>query len=719
MKSIAILLIVAGMALFAINAPTAESPPPTKPLPVLGSVAEIRSLTLAQAALGYPVRIRAVVTYQGPTEGGFFVQDSQRGIFVSPAEHGAALRPGQLVELEGITHPGQYAVEIHEKQTTVLSEGEMPVPRLVSFDQLASGAEDSQWVEFRGFVRSAKHFPDGSVYLDIVNGGTRLRAFCPSTTEDFSPLVECAVRLQGVAGTSFNQKRQLIAPIVFFSSISNVVVEAAAPKDPFDAPSKTVRQLFEFSPGSPSEHRVKIRGVVTGQLPGEAIFIRDERDGLLVETKDQLDVRPGDVVEVLGFPAVGRFNPILQDSTFRKMRGGPVAEPIMTAVPALLEVGLDAELVTVEAGLLAGWTGRKEHFLTLREKGITFNAHIATAQVEQPWPSLREGSRLKLTGVCLVQEVVGAGPKLVPASFRLLLRSPSDIVVLKQPSWWTPTRLLWLVGGATGAALTASIWVMILKRRMLDQAKIIRTQLQREGVLEERARIAREFHDNLEQELAGISLQLDMIAVQAVDHPAAEQIGVAQRLLRRSQEEAHRSVWDLRCGAFERGGLAAALEETAERAGRGAGVAIHVSLPEPSRRLPVLIEHHLLRISQEAINNAVRHGHAKNIHLDLAFNSQEVRLRVRDDGCGFATERLPSEMAGHFGLLGMRERAEKMGGSFSIISQPGSGTDVEVKMPVPRDTADPTRFGEVPADPADFPKPPPYSKIRPAAATPG
>jgi signal transduction histidine kinase len=691
---------------FRVSGADAVDAMPARPLPLLGSVGEIRSLTPAQAALGYPVRIRAVVTHQGPSGGGFFVQDSHWGIYVAPAVPGTALRLGQLVEVEGTPQPGNYAVEIQEKQTTVLGEGAMPAPRLVSLDQLASGMEDSQWVEVRGFVRSVTHSSDGSVYLDIVNGGARLRVFSFSSIGDFSPLVECAVRLQGVAGTIFNLKRQLIAPIVYFSSISNIVVEAAAPKEPFDTPATTVRQLFEFSPAGPSEHRVKIRGVVTGQLPGGAIFIRDERDGLCVETKTLTPVQPGDIVEVLGFPATGRFNPILQDSTFRKMRHGPAPDPVMTTVPAFLQGGLDAELVTVEAGLLGGWSGRRERFLTLQEKGITFNANITAAQGEQRWPSLREGSRLKLTGVCLVQEVVQEGSKLYPASFRLLLRSPHDIVVLKQPSWWTPARLLWLVCGAVATALTASLWVMILKRRMLDQAEIIRTQLQREGILDERARIAREFHDTLEQELTGISLQLDMVAVQVADHPVAGQIEVAQRLLRRSQEEAHRSVWDLRCGAFEQGGLAAALKETAEQSGRRAGVDVQVSLPEKSGRLPILLEHHLLRISQEAINNAVRHGHAKIIHLDLAFDSQEVRLQVRDDGCGFAAEGLPKGMSGHFGLLGMRERAEKMGGSFSIISRPGSGTEVEVKVPLPRDTDGVTYSRtEASAAPADFSPP--------------
>ena len=680
---------------------------PTSPLPILKSVEEVRQLSTAQAALGYPVHLRCVVTYYDSNSTGFFAQDSQKGIFVRLSGRRQSWRAGQQIDLEGKTEPGDFAVIIKAVRITVLGEGEMPSPKLVSFDQLASGTEDTLWIETRGVVRSTSHIADGSVALDLVYGGVRVQALGPVTTNDLSSLVECAVRLQGVAGTVFNRKRQMIAPIVFFNSLSNITVESEITKDPFAVPENSVRQLFEYDSLGSAGHRVKIRGVVIGQLPGEALFIRDKQDGLLVETKDRTLFHPGDIVEALGFPATGRFNPILQDAVFRKTGTGAAPNPVMSTVPVLLEGTLDADLVTVEADLQVDWNGRDEPFMKLQDKGIMFSAVIAGAHDKLPWPSLRAGSRLKLTGICQVQEVVTEGSWLHPSFIRLILRSPQDIVVLSQPSWWTATRLLWLLGGVMTFALVASVWGILLKRRMLHQAETIRIQLKREGVLNERARIAREFHDTLEQELAGMSLQMDMIAAQAVNHPVAERIGVAQRLLRRSQEEAHRSVWDLRCGALERGGLAVALQETAEQTARRAGIEISLNAPDQSRRLPVLLEHHLLRISQEAITNAIRHGRAKKIQLDLSFDADEISLRIKDDGCGFASKWLSQEMAGHFGLLGMKERAEKIGGSFSVVSQPGLGTQVKVKAPVPRNNDDIAPSGSAMfAEPTDLPEPP-------------
>ena len=657
---------------------------PASLLPMLKSVAEVRQLSTTQAALGYPVHLRCVVTCCGSTSTGFFVQDSQKGIFIRSSRPRESWHAGQQIEVEGKTEPGDFAVIIKAVKITALGDGEMPAPKLVSFDQLVSGTEDTLWIETRGVVRSTAHLATGEVALDLVNGGVRVQALGPVTTNDLSSLVECAVRLQGVAGTVFNRKRQMIAPIVFFNSLSNITVESDITKDPFAVPEKSVRQLFEYDSLGSAGHRVKIRGVVIGQLPGEAIFIRDQQDGLLVETKDRTMVRPGDKVETLGFPATGRFNPILQDAVFRKTGTGDAPNPIMSTVPELLVGTLDADLVTVEADLQVDWNGRDEPFMKLQENGIMFNAAIATAHGAMPWPPLRAGSRLKLTGICQVQEVVGEGSWLHPSFIRLLLRSPQDVVVLSQPSWWTTARLLRLLGGVMTFALIASGWGILLKRRMIEQAETIRTQLKREGVLNERARIAREFHDTLEQELAGMSLQMDMIAAQTVNHPVAERIGVAQRLLRRSQEEAHRSVWDLRCGALERGGLAVALQETADQTARRAGIEISLNAPDQSRRLPVLLEHHLLRISQEAITNAIRHGRAKKIQLELSFDTDEICLRIRDDGCGFVSEGLSQEMAGHFGLLGMKERADKVGGSFNVVSQPELGTQVIVKAPVPR-----------------------------------
>ena len=95
------------------------------------------------------------------------------------------------------------------------------------------------------------------------------------------------------------------------------------------------------------------------------------------------------------------------------------------------------------------------------------------------------------------------------------------------------------------------------------------------------------------------------------------------------------------------------------------------------RRLDETLEEQLLRIGQEAVSNAVRHGAASTIHMELYFDHAAVRLRVSDDGCGFDPEQPAQRADGHWGIAGMRERAKNVGAQLRLVSQPGAGTTVE------------------------------------------
>src|SRR5437667_4937169 len=121
------------------------------------------------------------------------------------------------------------------------------------------------------------------------------------------------------------------------------------------------------------------------------------------------------------------------------------------------------------------------------------------------------GSRLQLTGV-----FDGHGGNLAAGrpidSFELLVHSPAGVTVLAQPPWWTLRRVLWVLSGVSLVLMAATVWVITLRRRLNIQTEIIRQKVQRETVLEERTRIAREFHDTLEQALVGIGMQLDAAA---------------------------------------------------------------------------------------------------------------------------------------------------------------------------------------------------------------
>ena len=181
-------------------------------------------------------------------------------------------------------------------------------------------------------------------------------------------------------------------------------------------------------------------------------------------------------------------------------------------------------------------------------------------------------------------------------------------MVLRKPSWWTPPRILAAVAAVVLMAMAAVLWVVVLRYRVAIQTGIIRRQMARETVYEERGRIARELHDTLEQELAGISLQLDTVSAKLPDVPdtAHRLLDLTRLLLRHSRAEARRSIMDLRASLLESGDLASALQEVAARARDGQPVAVETVVEGQPRRLPGKIETNLLRIAQEALSNALK-----------------------------------------------------------------------------------------------------------------
>ncbi|HEX8352561.1 MAG TPA: histidine kinase, partial [Pyrinomonadaceae bacterium] len=205
-----------------------------------------------------------------------------------------------------------------------------------------------------------------------------------------------------------------------------------------------------------------------------------------------------------------------------------------------------------------------------------------------------------------------------------------------------------------------------------------------DAVLAERNRIAREIHDNLAQEILGVSVQLEIVArLMSVSAEAARtHLDRARQLVRGSIAEARRYVWDLRSQSLDDRDLPAALAEMTRRLAADSGVQTQFQVGGAFRPLPQQVENNLLRIAQEAVNNAVRHARARTIYVNLSFDASRVRLSVRDDGRGFDPDGQGGGSNGHFGIVGMRERAEEMGGALSVESEPGRGSEVSVGVPV-------------------------------------
>ena len=203
------------------------------------------------------------------------------------------------------------------------------------------------------------------------------------------------------------------------------------------------------------------------------------------------------------------------------------------------------------------------------------------------------------------------------------------------------------------------------------------------AVLQERNRIAREIHDTLAQGFVGVSVQLEIVSrlLSSSLDAARGHLDEARLLVRDSLAEARRSIWELRSQSSESGDLAARLSQAANRAVGTRPVKVSVLVHGTNRELDRKMEDELLRIGQEAVANALRHAQPQRIEIELNFDPKKFCMTVTDDGCGFAADPLllPN---GHYGLRGMRERAEQIDGTLIVESAVGKGTKVSVEAPL-------------------------------------
>jgi signal transduction histidine kinase/ligand-binding sensor domain-containing protein len=196
--------------------------------------------------------------------------------------------------------------------------------------------------------------------------------------------------------------------------------------------------------------------------------------------------------------------------------------------------------------------------------------------------------------------------------------------------------------------------------------------------LAERNRMAREIHDTLTQDFVGASLQLDIVAQQLKRGEvvaALEQVARTRRLVSEGLDEARRSIWELRDGGSGEG-LPARLTLLAGRA----AMPVAVQVGGAYRVLAQEVEREVLRIAQEALKNIERHARATEVSVNLHYSDEAVLITIEDNGVGFRIENSASK-AGHFGLLGMRERAVGIGGDLKVASEPGGGTKVTLRVP--------------------------------------
>ena len=666
----------------------------------LDSAAAVRSLSAAAAAEARPVRLRGQLVLVTSTGNAMVLLDRGEGIYVALQRTvDRTYRLGDMIEVTGVSDAGDFAPIVRATQTTRLGDGDLPAPRPSSVAEINAGGLDAAWIELRGIVRACVPTPPlripGAVpppareswLLTLAQGDDRMTVQVNGRVNP-AELVDAQVRLKAVVFNVHNTNRQFVRAYVHVPEPALIETVVAPPADPFARPVQPLADVLRFSRDGFSGHRVHVRGVVTGHRDGQTLWIREGEHGMRVASAQPGDLRPGDEVDVAGFPDHGSYTPSLSDAVFRRIASGPPPEPRLLGRPEEI-ARHDANLVAIHATLrevrqsgdtltlVLDWEQREVHARAL----APVNAADADA-----WAP---GSFLRVVGIC----VAGQGDYARPTGLwraedlQLWLRGPADVAVLRAAPWLTPRRAVAIFIALALAALTALILVALVARRKLAQREEARklAEVEFSAMLAERNRLARDIHDTLAQDLNAVSMQLELArnaGRTSLPDPVASHLGTAHQIVRKCLAEARESIWNMRSHILERNTLPEALRQVAAQLAAGAPSQVRTHVHGEVRRLAPTIENNLLRIGQEAVSNALRHARARVIDIELHFEPARVRLRVRDDGQGVDPAAL-RDHGSHFGVRGMRERVAQMQGTFTLAPAPGGGTALEVSVGAP------------------------------------
>jgi PAS domain S-box-containing protein len=240
-------------------------------------------------------------------------------------------------------------------------------------------------------------------------------------------------------------------------------------------------------------------------------------------------------------------------------------------------------------------------------------------------------------------------------------------------SLWIAGREIWFSARIAPIRHEQVIW--------LARDITLQKQAEAASILEERNRMAREIHDTLAQSFTGILAQVGAANQVLTDDLEATQahLDLIKELARTGLIEARRSVVALRPQLLEEGSLQSALHRlVAQIRATATDTTLYYEIEGAVYSLPTEVENNLLRIGQEALTNAIRHAHADEIRVELRYDRDQFCLRVKDNGQGFGVGSIPASEG--FGLLGMSERAERIGAQLTIRSQPGQGTEMIVTV---------------------------------------
>lgn len=604
-------------------------------------------------------------------------------------EHATA-QPGDRVRLDGtITPLGPDNVHPEFLSLKIIGHMNPPRPAEGSTDEIMNGRHDFRRSYLVCEVRDVE--PSGSDpnwnYLSVIADRRQYYApipTCGASLAQLESLIGAKVRLDGYPDSHNCSFRFLDERRFVVAGMKNIEVLSPPPRDPFDG-APDVRELRRLAPETLRRlGRHKAEGwLVTVWQSRHALLRMHDGRMAMVDFANPSSIPRGAAAEVVGYPSTDGFFLRLSRATGRELPDAPFTEGDVIDISNEHETGVPPSDVLGKQqlqGKRLRLCGTISEFGSTQRERKTFPLSIPGHLLEVDFSSVPEatakiaaGCRVRVTGTCVLATenwpILSSDAQL--SGIRLVIDRPDDLVVVSRPPWWTPAKL-----GAVVAALVLALagilfWNRQLRRLSEKRGRELFRERSASAIAElktsERTRLAAEIHDSISQILTGAAMQLDAGETQA-----------AKRILASCRRELRCCIWDLRGNALDAVNLADAIKATLAPHLGGCSLALDFDVPSSS--LSEAIRHAALSIIREATVNAIRHGHARTVAVSGELSGRRLSFSVVDDGKGFDPEDCRGSAEGHFGLMGMKERAKSFNGSFSISSSPENGTEIAVTL---------------------------------------
>ena len=649
---------------------------------------EIKQLTAADLQAKPKVEVYGQVIRFHSRDRGLFLFNGESGIYVQPKNSWPkTIRLGSWIRVQGIAVEGIYYPIVRAEEVSV-ELMDAPISEAAEFDpnSFYDPTIDSQWIQTSGLIIDYDSFPERDhIMLEMEVFGYQASIQIPYSKENLinsSALMFQSVRFQGVACVQVNNRRQMTGRIFYISSMDDLkIIESEARMNPI------VLTVDHFLNGNIEiNNYVTVDGVIA-HVDEKNLYLQDGGHHLQVRIKERLDFCVGDKVRISGYAWSQPISRGLRAIEVVKLDIDQTVKPIEVPFSDLRDPQYNHALARVNAWVVdigksfGGGTGSVvQSSLLCRSGEDVFECKVPSSVVESEVVEI--GMQLQLTGLVHLEQMKDVPWRFSIDRMWLQLRSLDDIVVLAEAPWLTTQRLTYMIAVMVGVIGVTLFFVITLRKTVRRQTELIGSQIRHKSIMSERQRIARELHDNLDQGLAGIALQLSS-SIKLFERDVKAGLKGMQRIqemLIYCSEESRNAILELRGGWLEKMNVTDAIRQFSSMLEDQYQIAITVSVEGTTTRFKRYAERQIFSIAKEAMTNACKHAKAEHIDVRLKYTDDQFLLLVTDDGIGFKDN--PHYKSGHFGLLGMKERANRINGKLLINDAEHAGVQIELLVSV-------------------------------------